>query len=60
MEESEIKDFKQDVRDLCLSRYSELTKGYPAGIIEEFKETINDRIKEEFRSIIMQNERIFM
>lgn len=60
MEESEIKDFKLDVKDLIMARYAELTKGYPAQIIDEFKETINDRIKEEFRAVMMQNERIFM
>ena len=60
MEESEIKDFRGDVKDLCLTRYAELTKGYPANIIDEFKQTINDRVKEEFRAVIMQNERIFM
>lgn len=53
MEEQEIKDFKIDAKDHVLQRYNDLTKGFPKEIVEEFKTTIHERVKEEFRTILM-------
>jgi hypothetical protein len=32
MEEDEIKEFKNEAKTTCLSRYEELTAGFPADI----------------------------